>query len=121
MSNTAPIYTSACRFTDERVQVAHHGHGVRISLEDGDGFVSRFLEEGQANTLVNALVNAGFGPVREPDREDRQEAQISTLGRRLDSIDRAVAHLASHMGKDVGTLQGRVDSLERAHAALFTQ
>jgi hypothetical protein len=63
MSNTARIYDTACRFTGTPVQVAHHGHGVRITLGGviKADLMSRFLNEEQANALAIALFNAGFG------------------------------------------------------------
>jgi hypothetical protein len=106
MSNTAPIYTSSCRFTDAFVQVAHHGHGVRISLGNADEGISRFLDEAQANDLARNLVRAGFGPAGNAPR----------IEGRVDRLETAV--FTGRMETHMAIMQERIGRLENARAAL---
>jgi hypothetical protein len=84
MSNTKPIYCSDCRFTDTAVTVAHHGHGVSVSLGfvNADSCLSRFLTEAQAHALVDALLRAGFGTRAAPPEVpgyDRLHGRITAV------------------------------------------
>jgi hypothetical protein len=126
MSNTAPIYSSACRFTDKAVTVAHNGHGIRISLDAGEFDVSRFLNQEQTLDLVEALL-AKFSPRLQPAstpprcfsaREEMENLRLALRGflGRLNRLETAV--FTNRMETHMAIMQERIGRLENARAAL---
>ena len=93
------IYVDNCRFQGERaaVSVLHHGHGVKVYIANlkvngalHTGAV--FLDQAQADTLVEQLLDAGFGIPSEPVDDDcllamAVEQGLTDLEERVDAIE----------------------------------
>jgi hypothetical protein len=125
MSNTAMIYDTACRFTGSPVQVAHHGHGVRITLGSVNkaDLISRFLNEEQVHALADALQIAGFGtPAEAPTLAEPAPravvtfAELCELNARLNRLESTV--FTGQIETRTAIMQERIGRLENELAAL---
>lgn len=88
--NPREIYNGDCRFTERRLEVARHGHGIKVSIrhsENKGDVVSIFLDAGGTDDLVQSLATVSPGaPTRAQLAHDAAEDRAAQLTRVLHDL-----------------------------------